>query len=292
MGCLVCGGGCGGVDVKRLCRECAQQVPPFDKQIPEQVQASVKRLDAEAWLVDTFGGVHAIAARTLIGRSPESDLAVFTASVSREHAEIRKVEAGWQIHDKGSHNGTFVGGTRLHRREPLPARSVIKVGDVAFWFVSELASAEPDPPSMQTNTMADVMVRYFLHLDDRDLCLLGDNIKSSAGRLLVRPSGGDFDAKSERKLPPLEFQLLRALSARALEQASSPAAVRGCVPTRELARDLPFQTRDPDELNVRQAVHRVRAALAAVGGDGILDVEPGQGYYLNCCVTLNGSRTG
>jgi DNA-binding response OmpR family regulator len=89
-------------------------------------------------------------------------------------------------------------------------------------------------------------------------------------------------------LPPLEFQLLRALCMRASADADSPAAVRGCIGTKQLARDLPFQSKYANEENVRQVVRRLRAQLAEVGADGVLAVVPGRGYYLTASVTAGG----
>ncbi|HWU89858.1 MAG TPA: helix-turn-helix domain-containing protein, partial [Kofleriaceae bacterium] len=100
------------------------------------------------------------------------------------------------------------------------------------------------------------------------------------------PAGAE--AWTERALPPLEFQLLRTLCARATEEAASPSAVRGCVATKQLARDLPFQSKYANEENVRQVVRRLRAALAEVGAEGALAVVPGRGYYLACPVAATG----
>ena len=54
------------------------------------------RQSADAWVVDGFGVAHAIAPKTAIGRNHEGELVVLAASVSREHAEIKKTETGWQ----------------------------------------------------------------------------------------------------------------------------------------------------------------------------------------------------
>jgi DNA-binding winged helix-turn-helix (wHTH) protein len=62
--------------------------------------------------------------------------------------------------------------------------------------------------------------------------------------------------------------------------------VRGCVPTKLLARDLPFQSKYANEENVRQVVRRLRAVLGEVGVDSVLAVAPGRGYYLSCAVSV------
>jgi hypothetical protein len=254
--------------------------------IQDHVRSNVTSMDADAWLVDGFGSARAVAPKTTIGRNHDGQLVVLAASVSREHAELKKTDTGWHIRDLGSRNGTFVDGARAQGRMPLPARAVIKVGDVAMWFLAEVADEPAAQVSMATHNLDHAMVRFLMQSKEVELCLLGTNNTTSGGGLLSRTTGAERWVENE--LPPLEFQLMRVLCARAVEEASSPAAVRGCVATKLLARDLPFQTKYANEENVRQVVRRLRGALAEVGADGILAVVPGRGYYLACPVTITG----
>ncbi len=285
MGCLCCGE---STETGVFCRSCAQQVAPCEGLIPDHVRSTVSSTEHEACLVDGFGVTHALATKTSIGRNQEGQLVVLTASVSREHAELRKTETGWTVRDLGSRNGTFVDGVRAQGRVALPSRAVVKVGDVAFWFLPEAADRRAAQPSMDTKSMMDGgLVRFLLQHPGTELCIVGTSNVATGGTLLSRAAG--VDKWGERELPILEFQLLRALCARAVEEAASPAAVRGCVPTKQLARDLPFQSEYPDEENVRQVVRRLRGALTEIGADGVLAVVPGRGYYLACPVTVAGS---
>lgn len=59
---------------------------------------------------------------TTAGRHPESDIFLDDITVSRRHAEIRKLEAGYEIVDIGSLNGTYVNKERIDR-------SVLQNGD-------------------------------------------------------------------------------------------------------------------------------------------------------------------
>ena len=283
MGCLCCGA---RVELGSLCRACAQDVAPCDGLIPDHVRSTVAMTDADAWLVDGFGAAHAVAEKTTIGRNHEGNLVVLAASVSREHAELRKTDTGWQVRDLGSRNGTFVDGTRCQGRVPLPGRAVLKVGDVAMWFLPETVHEPVAAPAMETGSAGGGLVRFVLQHGTAELCAVGGGDAAAGGALLSRPTGAD--AWTERALPPLEFQLLRALCLKATEEADSPAAVRGCVATKQLARDLPFQSKYANEENVRQVVRRLRGALAEVGADGLLAVVPGRGYYLACPVTAAG----
>ncbi|MBS1122079.1 MAG: domain containing protein [Deltaproteobacteria bacterium] len=284
MGCLCCGA---GSEVGVLCRGCAQQVAPCEGLIQDHVHSNVTAVDGDAWLVDGFGVAHAVAPKTMIGRNHEDQLVVLAASVSREHAELRQADATWHVRDLGSRNGTYVDGTRVQGRVVLPPRAVLKVGDVALWFLTEVASEPVPPPSMATGSIGGGLVPFLLHHSGIELCLVSGNDTARPGGLLSRAAGAE--AWAERALPQLEFQLLRVLCVAAVEEASSPAAVRGCVATKQLARDLPFQAAYPDEENVRQVVRRLRGALSEVGAGGILAVVPGRGYYLACKVTVAGS---
>jgi hypothetical protein len=281
MGCLCCGA---ATEVGALCRHCALEIAPCDGLIPDHLRSTTDPTDAEAWIVDGFGGAHAIGTRAVIGRNQTGDLVVLASSVSREHAELKRGDAGWSVRDLGSRNGTFVDGTRCQGRSALPGRAVLKVGDVALWFLAEVAEEPTRSAIMATGSAGGGLVRYQLLRGDAELCVVGGDNASAGGALLSRGVGAQTWA--ERALPPLEFQLLRALCARAHEEASLPSAVRGCVATKQLARELPFQSKYANEENVRQVVRRLRGVLAEVGAGGVLSVAPGRGYYIACEVTI------
>ncbi len=170
----------------------------------------------------------------------------------------------------------------MQGRVTLPERALLKLGDVALWFLAEVAMEPAGPPSLATGSVGG-LVRYNLTSASGELCVIGSSDATAGGSLLSRAPGND--AWSERSLTVLELQLLRALCVRATEEAGSPSTVRGCVPTKQLARDLPFQSKYANEENVRQVVRRLRETLGAVGADGILAVAPGRGYYLTCAVS-------
>src|SRR5712671_4993976 len=52
-----------------------------------------------------------------IGRPPDNDIHVSHLGVSKHHAELRRTPAGrYSITDLGSHNGTYVNGTRVSQQ--------------------------------------------------------------------------------------------------------------------------------------------------------------------------------
>jgi pSer/pThr/pTyr-binding forkhead associated (FHA) protein len=80
-----------------------------------------------------------------IGRNHENDIVIASGSVSGKHAEMRRVEGGYQLIDVGSTNGIKIDGIR-HQVAVLQTGMVVKLGDVEFGFtlneeeLAELAS--------------------------------------------------------------------------------------------------------------------------------------------------------
>jgi hypothetical protein len=71
-----------------------------------------------------------------VGSDGRSALRIAAASVSRSHAIIRQVGAGWAIEDVGSATGTWVNGVALEPRAPRPVgagdRVALGVLDLTF----------------------------------------------------------------------------------------------------------------------------------------------------------------
>lgn len=73
------------------------------------------------------------AARIRIGRAADNDVVVPDLLVSRYHAEVRTGSDGrYQVADLGSHNGTYVNGSRLQGRTAVSEGAVITIGHHAF----------------------------------------------------------------------------------------------------------------------------------------------------------------
>jgi len=281
-GCPVCEG---RPEVGILCSRCASGLPPCEGLLPEHVSSSVDRAAAGGWLIDGFGAAHAVRdSATVIGRNADAGVVILNGSVSREHAELQRQSGGWIVRDLGSRNGTHVGGVRIHGRAALADGSQVRFGDVAFLFLGHHAALPAAPPRPVETHRAPILgsFRVTLRGPTIDICLVSlrdDAVNENAGgALLYRPR--DAATWSEKSLPPLEFQLLRTLCLRALEESGSPSVSKGCVPTRELAKLLPFQSKYANEENVRQVVRRIRTTLEEVGADGLVEALRGRGYYL------------
>ncbi|MES2920308.1 MAG: FHA domain-containing protein [Verrucomicrobiota bacterium] len=87
-----------------------------------------------------------------LGRGSENDIAIDSGSVSVLHAEMRRIEGGYELHDVGSTNGIKLDGER-HQVIPLRSGATVKIGDVSFDFVlsdeerEALARERPTEPS-------------------------------------------------------------------------------------------------------------------------------------------------
>ena len=88
----------------------------------------------------------------LIGRNPRNDIIVSDLGVSKHHAELRRSPDGrHSIIDLGSHNGTYVNGTRISWHEPteLHEGDIIKIGHATLRLTNgELTehAADDRPP--------------------------------------------------------------------------------------------------------------------------------------------------
>jgi hypothetical protein len=70
-----------------------------------------------------------------VGRHPESDIFLDDVTVSRRHAELRKVGAGFEVVDVGSLNGTYVNKDRVEQAL-LSNGDELQVGKFKLVYVS------------------------------------------------------------------------------------------------------------------------------------------------------------
>jgi pSer/pThr/pTyr-binding forkhead associated (FHA) protein len=101
----------GGIDSPEP-REKAEALSPAD-------QAAVEALPAGSALLVVRRGPNSGSRFlldsdvTTVGRHPGSDIFLDDVTVSRRHAEFRRVESGFVVHDVGSLNGTYVNRERI-----------------------------------------------------------------------------------------------------------------------------------------------------------------------------------
>ena len=72
---------------------------------------------------------------TVAGRHPDADIFLDDVTVSRRHAEFRRVDGGFELVDLGSMNGTYVEGERVDRQRLINGLEVM-VGKFHLTFYS------------------------------------------------------------------------------------------------------------------------------------------------------------
>jgi pSer/pThr/pTyr-binding forkhead associated (FHA) protein len=82
-----------------------------------------------------------------IGRRPGNDVCLdWDSEVSRTHAQLERAGAEWTVVDDGlSHNGTYVGGSRITGRRRLRDGDVIEIGGTQIAFCSPPGDSPSNP---------------------------------------------------------------------------------------------------------------------------------------------------
>jgi pSer/pThr/pTyr-binding forkhead associated (FHA) protein len=75
---------------------------------------------------------------TTLGREPDNDIVIDAQWVSRRHCEIRKVGDGFEVADRGSHNGTLVNGVPVKER-------ILRGGDRVALGARACSRQRPEP---------------------------------------------------------------------------------------------------------------------------------------------------
>ena len=98
----------------------------------------------------------------VLGRSPDCDVVLDAAAVSRRHLIVRNDNGPFSVKDLGSRNGTYINGSRVQETAPLRNRDQMLICDILFEFQGEeppggdgpeespktLSGADPDASSL------------------------------------------------------------------------------------------------------------------------------------------------
>ena len=145
-----CGHGADPED--RFCRVCGAPLTAVDQTfIGDGGPASTGSLPAVG--LGTIGGVEAGAGVLVMsrgngagtsyllsgdlvtaGREPDSDLFLDDVTVSRRHAEFRRMADGWLLSDVGSLNGTYVNRRRIEEHALEPGDE-LQIGKYRFVYL-------------------------------------------------------------------------------------------------------------------------------------------------------------
>jgi ATP/maltotriose-dependent transcriptional regulator MalT len=97
----------------------------------------------EIWRSDATELLPLESGQLSIGRAESNDVPLpLDERVSRQHALLERLPAGWSVRDLGSTNGTFVNGERIVRDRALRAGDEIRIGDTRLVFRGEKGSEE------------------------------------------------------------------------------------------------------------------------------------------------------
>jgi pSer/pThr/pTyr-binding forkhead associated (FHA) protein len=98
------------------------------------------------WLTFPDGTERELTGTLTIGRDAENDLTLPSPAVSRNHAMLSFHAGRWYVEDRGSYNGTFLNGTRVHPGTPLPLRHAdrVEIGGVSLLFSWPEEAHDPD----------------------------------------------------------------------------------------------------------------------------------------------------
>jgi pSer/pThr/pTyr-binding forkhead associated (FHA) protein len=113
----------------------------LDAELDEEIQISPEELEGGRGVLIVKRGPNAGSKffldtdKTAIGRHPDSDIFLDDITVSRHHAEIRRGTNGFELHDVGSLNGTYVNRERLEEGD-LRSGDEIQIGKFKLVFLT------------------------------------------------------------------------------------------------------------------------------------------------------------
>src|SRR5581483_3041704 len=80
--------------------------------------------------------------KTILGRNPDCHVVIPITSVSREHANILRVQGKVFIEDMQSPNGTFVNAKQIAGHTPLHANDRVRICDFQAIFQNPTEAAD------------------------------------------------------------------------------------------------------------------------------------------------------
>ena len=134
-----------------------------------------------------------------LGRGEENDIAIDSGSVSVSHAEMHRVEGGYELRDVGSTNGIKLDGTR-YEVIPLVNGTSASIGDVVFDFT--LAPEEEQILAAERRAAAPALSGT----DAASVASPGPPKPPAAVRTVVTSSGGSGVGA------PVGFRVLAAIA--------------------------------------------------------------------------------
>ncbi len=187
----------------------------------------------------------------LIGRTPECDVVLYDAGVSRRHCRIFSDGAGYIVEDMGSANGTKVNGAPI-KKQPLADGDKLTLGPVVFAFeaVAEEAAELSTDAGVQLPTAEDANSTRIVPLDK-----VKQRVKNKGEAL--KPEGEEAEPE---KLDKLQRSATRAVPSVRPPRSATGSGARAAAIERAAPAAPPAPRRPPA---ANGAVERASAAAAA-----------------------------
>ena len=165
-------------------------LPDFEEDATTRVAADrrgLKLLSVDLVVVDGPGRGERASTRggaVRVGTALGNDLRLRDPTVSRLHCEIRVRPDGITLRDRGSTNGTFVGGVRL-RDADVPAGTLVRVGSTTFRI-----DVGDEPAFVEVSPRTELGELVGSSLDMRRLYAIIERIALTDSTLLVEGETG------------------------------------------------------------------------------------------------------
>jgi pSer/pThr/pTyr-binding forkhead associated (FHA) protein len=117
----------------------AEDIIPKDTQLSAEEQSAISALPKNSALLIAQRGPSSGSRflldqdLTLAGRHPNADIFLDDVTVSRRHVEFVRSNAGFEVRDLGSMNGTYLNGERVDT-SILSSGDVVQVGKYHLTF--------------------------------------------------------------------------------------------------------------------------------------------------------------
>jgi hypothetical protein len=95
----------------------------------------------------TLGRGEGAAIRQAVGETTQLAVRLASHHVSKLHADLRRVSAGWELADQGSKNGTFLNDQRVDGRLAVRPGDIIQVGNIFLALRESAVAGDVEVPA-------------------------------------------------------------------------------------------------------------------------------------------------
>ena len=208
----------------------------------------------------------------LIGRTPECDVVLYDAGVSRKHCRIFGEGRRYLIEDMGSSNGTKVNGSSITKKQPLTDGDQLTLGPVVFVF-----GALPDEPGVEPNTDAAIQAPPLEGANSTRI-VSADKVKPRAKNKgeALKPEGDEAEPENLANLQRSATRALPAVRSGRPSTGGTPRAGPSSAAIERAAPSSPVPRRVPTSGGaVERAAPARPAALSAAERARIKRESPG-----------------